>query len=645
MAYSKATFTGDGSTKEFNPFFALGVSPGTVTCTVNGVSTSFSVNGAGQYVLTYAPAAGAVIVFSRTVSKSSLNVNWTDGASITKTNLNTMQLQSLMLAQEALDAANEGVAGDLDLAARLKVLEGLFENTPPLVGVVTESNLSDALRNKLAALGAFAGAPAGYETALPVVQQAAGVVEGIFQNMLQEYPTYSGDLAPNYAMRTVEWRRPVGSSVNSPPSRIVSPDRPYSASSMGHVLRFFARAAQVWPDKKTTIYPIIQKLARFVRALQVENPRLARYGGFQSAAENGQCSVYNTAQCGLAMLEVYRLTDDANYLNSAKLAGEFIKRLRPSQVNAFYLANYGVTPVPQIERNGFNTFGVWLTAVDSDDTLRRQITLWDALALKFFRELAVATGDGTWETIQQGAQQFFAKGLQAGFEVFSIYDSAARAKCNDSWYLDNNIDGTTARDHQWHRRGEVVLATPLGGGMPTPVNTMGTDQIEYSIEGLYEAGYDPSLLDQYYLQYRNAITVKGGATQSSTVATYNGLFYNPGVCFSGYVRWDTALYLNSTDPNMPAGTTVRRNVQYGDHYDIQGVGPLLKFKYERHPADFAASIQAALLAGGTMSTFLNADLSSRWSTTEDFEFLTYGIGNVIGTIGLGLVEVIASLGE
>lgn len=515
----------------------------------------------------------------------------------------------------------------------------------PSNGTVTKAKLSAELANELASLEAFSGMPAGFADAGSLTQQSAAVVEGIFQNMLQEYPTYSGDLAPNYSMRTVEWRRPVGSATNAPATRIVSPDRPYSASSMGHVLRFFARAAQVWPDKRTTLYPIIQKLARMVRALQVENPRLARYGGFASGADNGQCSVYNAAQCGLGMLEVYRLTDDANYLASAKLAGEFIKRLRPTQVNAFYSANYGVTPVPQINYNGFNTFGVWLTAVDSDDTLRRQITLWDALALKFFHELAIATGDTTWDTIQTAAQPFFAYGLANGFEVFSIYDTASRTMCNDTWYLDNNIDATVARDHRWHRRGETVLATPLGGGAAVPVNTIGTDQIEYSIEGLYDAGYDPILIDQYYLQYRNAVTVKGGATQSSTVATYAGLFYNPGLCFSGYVRWDTALYLASTDPNMPAGTTARRNVQFGDHYDIQGVGPLLRYKYERHPADFAASMQAALLAGGTMSTFLNADLSYRWSTTDDFEFLTYGIGNVIGTIGLGLIEVIASLGE
>lgn len=495
------------------------------------------------------------------------------------------------------------------------------------------------LEELLAPVQAFAGLPDGFSSASELVQQAAPVLERIFQDMRQEYSTISGDVVPNYAMRTVEWRRSLGATVTE---KIVSPDRPFSASSMGHVLRLLAKGARVLPGRRVSLFREVQNLADIVMGLQVKSPRWARYGGFTSGADNGQCSVYNAAQCGLGMIEVYRLTNDANYLRSALLAGEFIKRLRPTQINAFYSAAYGVTPVPEIDRNGFDTEGVWLTAIDSDDTLRRQITLWDALALKFLHELADVTGDTEWDTIQEAAQGFYAYGLANGFEVFSIYDTADRTKCNDTWYLDNNIESSVARDHDWHRRGETVTATPLGGGTAVPVNTIGTDQIEYAIEALYDVGYNPTLLDTYYLQYRNAPVVKGsGVTQAVTVA--DG--YNPGLSFSGYVRWDTSYYLNSTDPDMPASPALRRNVQYGDHYDIQGVGPLLLFKYRRHPDDFALSMTAALLAGSTLSTLLNSDLTARWSVTDDYEYLTYGIGNVVGTIGLGLVEVIAALGE
>lgn len=104
MAYAEVAYPGDGVTKSFAVNFTLGTAPGVVTCRVNGVVRTYTINGAGQYVLTgTAPPVGSTIVFSREVSKDKLEVDWNDGAAITKAALNLSQRQIIMMAHEALD--------------------------------------------------------------------------------------------------------------------------------------------------------------------------------------------------------------------------------------------------------------------------------------------------------------------------------------------------------------------------------------------------------------------------------------------------------------------------------------------------------------------------------------------------------------
>ncbi len=127
MAYSIYTVYGDGTTTQFSPVFGLGyIDKADVKCRVNK-----EVDGLGQPVyrsLTWitdslvqvggtVPASGNLVEFIRTVSKTSLVHDYSDGVEIQEKNLDDSNKQLLMAVQEVLDGRFEsGLATDLDFA-------------------------------------------------------------------------------------------------------------------------------------------------------------------------------------------------------------------------------------------------------------------------------------------------------------------------------------------------------------------------------------------------------------------------------------------------------------------------------------------------------------------------------------------------
>ena len=59
--------------------------------------------------------AGTEVVFTRTESRTTLDVDWEDGANITDENLNAAQLQALRLIHEALDGRFEALTQDINM--------------------------------------------------------------------------------------------------------------------------------------------------------------------------------------------------------------------------------------------------------------------------------------------------------------------------------------------------------------------------------------------------------------------------------------------------------------------------------------------------------------------------------------------------
>lgn len=125
MALSKITVLGDGATTEFAIPFALGyIKEADVTARVGTevdglgapVYRPLTFNTPGMAIVGGPVVANTVpIVFTRTVDRDSLEVDFEDGDILTGENLNIAQKQSLMLAQEALDGRFAPYADDIDL--------------------------------------------------------------------------------------------------------------------------------------------------------------------------------------------------------------------------------------------------------------------------------------------------------------------------------------------------------------------------------------------------------------------------------------------------------------------------------------------------------------------------------------------------
>lgn len=124
MAYSKIQIPGNGTNGPFVVAFALGyLSQSEVTCRVNQ-----EVDGLGDpayRTITWldtelvnisgvAPTALDTITFERTVDKTTLKHDFSDGAPIIERNLDESHKQAIMLAHEALDGRFGALQSDLD---------------------------------------------------------------------------------------------------------------------------------------------------------------------------------------------------------------------------------------------------------------------------------------------------------------------------------------------------------------------------------------------------------------------------------------------------------------------------------------------------------------------------------------------------
>lgn len=168
MAYSRVTLIGDGTTTQFTVNFALGyLLEADVACRVGTevgyrsitfLSTNLiRVNGA-------VPANGVKVVFTRTVSKTDLTVDYNDGDQLDADNLMTAQEQAVMAVHEALDGR---VTFSEDINANGFRLINLADPVSPQDGVTRayiEANTNAAAAVQAAASAAAAAASAATTT-------------------------------------------------------------------------------------------------------------------------------------------------------------------------------------------------------------------------------------------------------------------------------------------------------------------------------------------------------------------------------------------------------------------------------------------------------------------------------------------------
>jgi hypothetical protein len=98
-------YTGDGSTKTYTFPFTY-IEAAHVKVTVDGVAAAFTLPSANAVELAVAPAAATTVRIYRETPEDAL-VTWADGAVILGKHLNLSQKQSLFIAQEAHDYAEQ----------------------------------------------------------------------------------------------------------------------------------------------------------------------------------------------------------------------------------------------------------------------------------------------------------------------------------------------------------------------------------------------------------------------------------------------------------------------------------------------------------------------------------------------------------
>ena len=164
-------------------------------------------------------------------------------------------------------------------------------------------------------------------------------------------------------------------------------------------------------------------------------------------------------------------------------------------------------------------------------------------------------------------------------------------------------------------------ATVVTSGEPFKIgpnaNSIGSDQMEYGIEALYDTGFNLATLKTAYetiCSWANADTGTFGSA------------YDSRICWTPYFRPFAGFYNGESKA-------------YGRQYDVQGVGPLLKFKKDQYPTHYAVSLQKALIIP-EVATFVDKDWNTIWSIdySDQFEFTTVGTGTVKGAVGLGILE-------
>jgi hypothetical protein len=239
-----------------------------------------------------------------------------------------------------------------------------------------------------------------------------------------------------------------------------------------------AYSSSQFSSRQAAILAKIVGLADWLLTQQCVNDAKRAHGGFK----NGESSIeYWSIDAGRAipaLLKAYELTDDADYLDAAKLAGDT------------FLYNMQTQPVALGVHDKY--YGGFAKFVDIDDDWSQEMAvedLYDLIGLKMLRDSYDVANETKYETMMSDAVGF----LRGGFEDFFL------------WF-----DPKPTGDGEWHRVG--VNETEIYD-----------DPFSFALLGLYT--YEAwSLTCQKVYAFLQGI--KGSAQ-------YPG--YDPSICWPGYV--------------------------------------------------------------------------------------------------------------
>jgi len=238
-----------------------------------------------------------------------------------------------------------------------------------------------------------------------------------------------------------------------------------------------AYSAKQFESVKTDILNKIVELADFILTQQCTDPAKKAYGGFKNSETGTEHWSIDAGRCIPPLLKAYSLTNNANYLNAAKLAG------------ATFLYNMQHKPSEEnVHDKYYGGFAKYVTITDDWSQHMMVEDLYDFIGLKMLCEYD-PDNKSKYETMMADAAEF----LREGFEQLYMH-----------------FDPKPFGDGKWHRVG--VNETEVYD-----------DPVSFALLGLYTyEGWSLTCQRVYnFIQ-----TIRASAQYPA---------YHPAICWPGYI--------------------------------------------------------------------------------------------------------------
>jgi hypothetical protein len=175
-------------------------------------------------------------------------------------------------------------------------------------------------------------------------------------------------------------------------------------------------SAKQFENRKTEIYNKIVSLADWLLTQQCTDQQKKAYGGFKSAENSTYFYAIDACRVIPSLLKAYELTNDADYLNAGKLAGNtFLRTMQEQQ------AYGGFTRAVTID-------DAWLLQLDIE-------CLYGLIGLKMLAEKYDVANSSLYQNMMDKAVGF----LREGFENLWLYFDPADAKWHRIGLTENEI--------------------------------------------------------------------------------------------------------------------------------------------------------------------------------------------------------------
>jgi hypothetical protein len=404
---------------------------------------------------------------------------------------------------------------------------------------------------------------------------------------------------PNGTTRTVTYQK-------SPGGQLVEDNAPadLQLTAACKSLEFLAKYAEQFGVNYGTTRENLQTFIGYLKELQSSRQNAVHYGALANDRSRRSYVTFSNAICGKALLSAYKVLGDRELLSMATQIGDYLLRL-------FDIGEQLAKPPPGVQNNTQIEYGVF-DRVTGDEKIQVTSSTWNMVAAAFLKELSVVTGAERYSAVSRKILAFQLHGLEHGYDYFSPKLQGKGTQVITRWNLGYTSVNSEIKhefsDGKWHRHGDI---------RSPPTGTVGTDQIEYSLQALFNMSWDADKLQRLYLKYRQL--------QNSVSCL------DPSISFTGYFRMFDA-----------AGAQVSH--AYGAYYDIVGAGILADVKQAYFPEDHEKSIRAMILNNNDWA-IIDCNFEPIWSTGKDKIQFSKRSTLVSATTGIALLHKIRAMDQ